>query len=58
MLNLGNKEQDKSGITSADIKFMKRTTKHRRQDCEINEDILSELKINSDVKKIQNYKNK
>jgi hypothetical protein len=33
-------------------------TKHKRQDYKTNDDILSELKINPVVKKIQNYINK
>ena len=37
---------------------MKTTAKYTRQDCEPDEDILSELKIKPDVKTIQNYKNK
>jgi hypothetical protein len=37
---------------------MRRTAKYTRQDCETNEDILSERKINPAVKKIQNYENK
>jgi len=45
-------------MTSAEITFLKRTAKYRRQDGEADEDILSEPKINPDVKKIQNYKNK
>ena len=51
-------EPDKCRMTSAEITFLKRTAKYRRQDGEADEDILSEPKINPDVKKIQNYKNK
>jgi hypothetical protein len=39
---------------SLEMKFMRRMKKYTWQD----EDILSELKMNSDVKKIQNYRNK
>ena len=39
------------------MKFM-RTAKYAWQDYKTKEDILSELKINPDEKKIQNYKNK
>ena len=35
---------------------MRRMSKYTRQDYKTNEDILSELKINPVVKKIQNYK--
>jgi hypothetical protein len=37
---------------------MRRTVKYTWQDFEINEDILSEFKINPVVKKIKNYRNK
>jgi len=43
---------------SAAMKFMRRTVKYTRQNYETNEDILSEIKINSVLKKIQNYRNK
>jgi hypothetical protein len=45
-------------ITSVDMKIMMITAKYTQQDYETNEDILSELKINPVVKKIQNYRNK
>jgi hypothetical protein len=38
--------------------FTGRMAKYTWQDYKTNEDILSELKINTVVKKIQNYKNK
>jgi hypothetical protein len=44
------KEQDKSGITSAEMKFMTRKAKHTWQDYKTNEDIFSELKLNPVVK--------
>jgi hypothetical protein len=56
MRNVG--EQEISWIMSADVKFMRRTTKNTWQDFETNEDILSELIINPVVKKIQNCRNK
>jgi ribosomal protein S17E len=40
------------------MKFMRREAKRTGQDYKTNEDILSELKINHFVKKIQNYINK
>ena len=43
---------------SVEIKFMRRTVKYTWQDYRISEDILSELKMNSVLKKIQNYRNK
>ena len=43
---------------SAEIKVMRRAAKYTKQAHKTNEDILSELKINPDVKKIQNYINK
>lgn len=52
------REQDKSRIVSAEVQFMRRTAKYTSQDYKINEDILSALKINSAVKKIQNYGSK
>jgi hypothetical protein len=43
---------------SVEIKFMRRTAKYIWQDYKTNEDILSELKINPVVKKINMYRNK
>ena len=40
------------------MKFMRTAVKYMWQDYNTNEYILSELKINPDVKKIQNYRNK
>jgi hypothetical protein len=39
-------------------KFTRGTAKYTWQDCKTNADILREIKINSAVKKIQNYRNK
>jgi len=39
-------EKDKSRITSAKVKFMRRTAKYTWQDYKTNEDILSALIIN------------
>ena len=50
------REQDKYTVISVEMEFM-RTSKYTWQDYKTNEDILSELKINSVVKKIQNYRN-
>jgi len=41
---------------SVEMKFMRSTPKYTLQDCNTNEDMLTERKINPDVKKIQNYK--
>jgi hypothetical protein len=51
------REQDKYRITSAEIKFMRNTAQYTRQGHRTSEDMLSELKINPFVKKIQNYRN-
>jgi len=51
------KEQDKSRI-SKEMIFIWRMAKYTWQDYKTNEHILSELKINPVVKKIQNYSNK
>jgi hypothetical protein len=56
-MNKAFREKDKSKITSVAMKFMK-TAKYTWQDYKTNEDMLSELKINPIVKKIQNYRNK
>jgi hypothetical protein len=40
------------------MKIMRITAKYTWQDYKTNEDILSELRINPDVKKIKNYRNK
>jgi hypothetical protein len=42
----------------AEMKSMKRREKYTWQDNKINEYILSELKINTVVKKTRNYRNK
>jgi tRNA(Ile2) C34 agmatinyltransferase TiaS len=52
------REQDKPKITSRVMKFMSRKAKCTWHDYRTNEDILSELKINPILKKIQNYRNK
>ena len=51
------REQDNSRM-SAEMKFMRGMAKYIQQDYKTNADILSELEINSVVKKIQNYRNK
>jgi hypothetical protein len=51
------REQDKSRMTSAEIKLIRRRANYTRQDYKTNEDILPELKINQVEKKIKNYKN-
>jgi hypothetical protein len=48
-------EQDKYRIKSGETRFMRRRTKYTGQDYKTN-DILSEFKINSVIKKIQNYR--
>jgi Tfp pilus assembly protein PilZ len=52
------REQDKSRITLAEMKFMRRTAQYTWKDYKTNEDILLELKINPVVKKIHNCRNK
>jgi DNA polymerase I-like protein with 3'-5' exonuclease and polymerase domains len=42
---------------SEEMKFMRGAAKYTRQDYKTNADILSKLKINSVVNKIQNYRN-
>ena len=44
------REQGKSRITSAEMKFMRRTAKYTWKDYETNEDNLSALKINPVLK--------
>jgi hypothetical protein len=51
------REQDKSWTRSAERKCLRRTARSTWKDYKTNEDILSALKINSVVKKIQNYRN-
>jgi hypothetical protein len=43
---------------SAEMKFMRRAVKYKWQNYKTNDDILSKLKINPDLKKIQIYRNK
>jgi len=50
--------EDKYRITSAEMIFMRRMTKCARQDYKTNEDNVTELKIKTVVKKIQNYGSK
>jgi hypothetical protein len=50
--------EQKSGITSIEMRFMRRTAKYTWQDYKTNKDILSELIINPVVKKIHMYRNK
>ena len=52
------KEQDKARIMPTEMKFMRGTAKYTSQDYKTNEDILSKLKINPVLKKIQNHRNK
>jgi hypothetical protein len=52
------REQDKCRITSTEMKLMRSITKYTRQDYKTSEGILSKLKTNPVVKKIQNYGNK
>jgi hypothetical protein len=51
------REQDKSRIDSADLKFIRRRTKIHVTRQKTIQDILSKLKINPVVKKIKNYRN-
>jgi hypothetical protein len=51
------REQDKSRITSAEVKFM-RTAKYTQKDYKTNEDILSAFANNPVLKKIQDHRNK
>jgi hypothetical protein len=53
---LAIREQDKYMVISVEMEFM-RTAKYTWKDYKTNDDILTELKINSVVKKIQNYRN-
>ena len=46
------REQDKSSVTSAQIKFMRRKAKYKWQDYKTKEDSLQEFKINPVMKKI------
>jgi hypothetical protein len=52
------REQDKSRIVSAEMKFVWTTAKYMWKYWRSSEDIVSALKINSAVKKIQNYGSK
>jgi hypothetical protein len=52
------KEQDKSRIAAAEMKFMRKTAKYTWQDHKRNQDITEELKMQPVIEKINNYKNK
>jgi hypothetical protein len=52
------KEQEKSRITAAEMKFMRKTAKYTWHDHKRNQDITKELKIQPVIKKVNNYKNK
>jgi hypothetical protein len=51
-------ERDKSRIMSAEVKFMGKRAKYKRQDYKNSEDILSEFKINHFEGKMKYYFNK
>ena len=51
-------EKDKSTIKSGKTKFMRRRANYTWQNYKTNEGIVSELKINPGVQKIQNHVNK
>jgi hypothetical protein len=51
------KEQDKSRITAAEMKFMRKTAKYTWQDHRRDQDITEELKMQPVMEKINNYKN-
>jgi hypothetical protein len=53
---LAIREHDKSRM-SMEMKFKRRMAKYTWQDYKNDEDILSEIKINPVVRKIQNYRN-
>jgi hypothetical protein len=53
-----NWARNKWRITSAEMKFMRRTAKYTWKDYKTIENILLELKINPTVKKIQHCRNK
>jgi hypothetical protein len=52
------REQDKSRITAAEMKLMRKTAKYTWQDHKINQEIMNELKTNPVLEKINNYKEK
>ena len=52
------REHDNSRIMLAEVKFMRRIAKYTWQAYRTNVDILSELKINPVIEKMQNYRNK
>jgi hypothetical protein len=52
------REQDKSRTTAVEMKFMRKTAKHTRQDHKINQEIMKELETNPVLEKINNHKEK
>jgi hypothetical protein len=52
------REQDKSRITAAEMKFMRKTAKYTWQDHKTNQEIMKELKTNPVLEQINNYKEK
>ena len=51
------REQNKASVTTTEMKFMRGTAQYIWRGYKTSEDILSELKINPVVNKIQNYGN-
>jgi hypothetical protein len=50
------KSKDKSRLTAAEMRFMRKTAKYTRRDHKINEEILNEIKVTSILDKITSYK--
>jgi Tfp pilus assembly protein PilZ len=48
--------KDKSRLTAAEMRFMRKTAKYTWRDHKINEEILNELKVTSILDKISSYK--
>jgi hypothetical protein len=51
------KSKDKSRLTAAEMKFMRKTAKYTWRDHKTNEEILNELEVTSILYKITSYKN-
>jgi hypothetical protein len=50
------KSEDKSELTTAEMRFMRKTAKYTWKDHKTNEEIINELKVTSVLDKITSYK--
>jgi hypothetical protein len=52
------RKQDKTGLTTSEMKFLRKTAGYTLMDHKQNEEIIQELRVAPIINKIQNYKTK